>query len=112
MGSIEEITDEVWNNVLSVNVKSYALMAKHVAPIMKQQQRSCSIINIASISGMVAHPNWVPYSTTKAAVIQMSKNLALDLGPYNIRVLSVSPGPIGMYNSVQNTIISDFHITS
>ena len=71
-------------------------MAKHIVPIMKRQQESSSIINIASIAGMIARPQSVPYSTTKAAIIQMSKNLAVDLGPYNIRVISVSPGPIGI----------------
>lgn len=70
-------------------------MAKHIVPIMKQQQRSCSIINLASGSGMIAIQRSVPYSATKAAIIQMSKNLALDLGAYNIRVNSISPGPIG-----------------
>ena len=71
-------------------------MAKHIVPIMKQQQKSCCIINLASGAGMIATQNSVPYSTTKAANIQMTKNLAFDLGPYKIRVVSISPGPIGM----------------
>lgn len=99
MGGVEDITDEVWNNVLAINIKGYALMAKHIVPIMKQQQETCSIINLASGSGMIAIPNSIPYSATKAAIIQMSKNLALDLGAYNIRVVSISPGPIGMKKS-------------
>ncbi|CAF1149822.1 unnamed protein product, partial [Didymodactylos carnosus] len=94
MGTVEDITDEVWNSVLAINVKGYALMAKHIVPIMKCQQETCSIINLASGSGMIAIQKSVPYSATKAAIIQMTKNLALDLGTHNIRVISISPGPI------------------
>ncbi len=75
-------------------------MAKLIVPIMKQQQETCTIINFASASGMIAIPKSVPYPTTKAAIIQMSKNMSLDLGTYNIRVISISPGPIGMSNFV------------
>ncbi|CAF4353658.1 unnamed protein product, partial [Rotaria sp. Silwood2] len=115
MGTVEDITDEVWEKVLAINIKGmkqysfsflsfslllslkgYALMAKHIVPIMKQQQESSAIINLASGSGMIAIPKSVPYPATKAAIIQMTKSLALDLGAHNIRVISVSPGPIGM----------------
>ena len=77
-----------------MNVRGYALMAKHVVPYMKQQ-RSGSIVQFASISAMIAQPGFVPYSTSKGAVLQMTRNLALDLGPYNIRCNSVAPGCIG-----------------
>ena len=75
-------------------------MAKHIVPIMKRQEDTCSIINVASVSGMIARQKSVPYSATKAAIIQMTKNLALDLGAHNIRVISISPGPIGMTSFV------------
>lgn len=59
-----------------------------------KQQNSGSIINIASAAGVVAHSNFLPYSTSKGAIIQMTRNLALDLGSFNIRVNSISPGAI------------------
>ena len=91
--SIESASAEVWSNTLNVNVRGYALMAKAVVPFLKKQ-RSGSIIQMASISSWIAQPNFVPYSTTKAAVLQMTRNLALDLGPFNIRCNAICPGPI------------------
>jgi len=96
LGLIEDVSADDWSNVFNVNVRGYALMAKHIVPLLKQQ-RSGSIIQFGSISGSIAQPAFVPYNTTKAAVIQMTRNLALDLGPYNIRCNSVSPGCIGMF---------------
>ena len=77
--------------MLNVNVRGYALMAKAVVPLLKKQ-RSGSIIQMASISSWVAQPDFVPYSTTKGAVLQMTRNLALDLGPFNIRCNAICPG--------------------
>lgn len=59
-----------------------------------KNQNSGSIINISSVGGVVAHSNFLPYSTSKGAIIQMTRNLALDLGSFNIRVNSISPGAI------------------
>jgi NAD(P)-dependent dehydrogenase (short-subunit alcohol dehydrogenase family) len=68
-------------------------MAKYVAPILKKQKNG-SIINIASTHGLIALPNSIIYASTKSAIIQMTRNLALDLGSFNIRVNSISPGRI------------------
>jgi NAD(P)-dependent dehydrogenase (short-subunit alcohol dehydrogenase family) len=95
LGLIENVSVDDWTRILDINVRGYALTAKHVAPLLKQQ-RSGSIIQFASISGFIAQPSCVPYGTTKGAIIQMTRNLALDLGPYNIRCNSISPGYIGM----------------
>jgi NAD(P)-dependent dehydrogenase (short-subunit alcohol dehydrogenase family) len=76
-----------------VNVRGYALMAKAVVPLMKKQ-RSGSIIQMASMGSWIAKPEFVPYSTSKGAVLQMTRNLALDLGPFNIRCNAICPGTI------------------
>ena len=68
-------------------------MAKAVVPFMKKQ-RSGSIIQTSSMSGFIAQPEFVPYSTTKGAILQMTRNLSLDLGPFNIRCNAICPGPI------------------
>jgi NAD(P)-dependent dehydrogenase (short-subunit alcohol dehydrogenase family) len=68
-------------------------MAKYIAPIMKKQN-SGSIINMASVVGSVAISNTVIYSSTKSAIIQLTRELALGLGSFNIRVNSISPGRI------------------
>ncbi len=96
-GLIEDVSAEAWNQVLNVNVRGYALMVKHVVPFLKQQ-RSGSIIQFSSVCGFIAQPAYVPYNTTKGAIIQMTRNLTLDLGPYNIRCNTVSPGCIGKFD--------------
>ncbi|CAF0869037.1 unnamed protein product [Didymodactylos carnosus] len=93
VGIIENVSDSDWDTVYKINIKGIALMIKEVVPIMKKQ-RSGSIINISSAAGIVAIPAFLPYATTKGALIQMSRNLALDLGQYNIRVNSISPGAV------------------
>lgn len=90
---MENVSAEAWTNILNVNVRGYALMAKAVVPLMKKQ-RSGSIIQMASISSWIGQPEFVPYSTTKGAVLQMTRNLALDLGPFNIRCNAICPGAI------------------
>lgn len=68
-------------------------MAKAVVPFMKKQ-RSGSIIQIGSINSLIGQPEFVPYSTTKGAAVQMTRNLALDLGSFNIRCNTICPGAI------------------
>ena len=55
-------------------------------------QGSGAIVNVASINGLVAMPNWMTYNATKAAVVEMSKSMAMDLAGYHIRVNCVCPG--------------------
>jgi NAD(P)-dependent dehydrogenase (short-subunit alcohol dehydrogenase family) len=93
LGYIEDVSADDWSHILNVNVRGYALMVKHIAPILKKQNNG-SILNISSAAGLVAHSNFLPYSTSKGAINQMTRNLALDLGSFNIRVNSISPGAI------------------
>jgi gluconate 5-dehydrogenase len=93
VGNVEEVSAEDWTRIFDVNVRGYALMAKHIGPIMKKQKYG-SIVNIASTLGLLAIPDAAPYSATKGAILQLTRNLALDLGSFNIRVNSVSPGSI------------------
>ena len=74
-------------------MRGYALMVKHIAPVLKKQRHG-SIVNISSCASIVAHSTFLPYSTSKGAINQLTRNLALDLGLYNIRVNSISPGAI------------------
>ncbi|CAF3876092.1 unnamed protein product [Adineta steineri] len=92
-GEIENISSDAWKRNFDVNVHGFALLVKYIVPIMKKQ-RSGSIIQFGSISGVIAQPTFLPYGAGKAAVIQMTRSLALELGPYNIRCNSVSPGLI------------------
>jgi 3alpha(or 20beta)-hydroxysteroid dehydrogenase len=93
LGNVEEVAAEEWTRVFDINVRGYALMVKHIAPILKKQNGG-SVVNMASVSGLTASPNWVPYSARKGAILQLTRNLALDLGSFNIRVNSVSPSGV------------------
>jgi len=92
---------EAWNKAFSINVTGYAIVSKHVAHYMKQVKKG-SIVNLGSMSSFIAQKDLVPYSTTKAAVVGMSKNYAFELAPYNIRVNCVCPGPTWTDGSVRH----------
>ncbi len=85
-----EVTD--WQKVLGVNVIGTALVSKYAIPHMKA--RGGSIVNIASMSGIIAQPDFATYNASKGAVLTMTKCMALDLAPYKIRVNSICPGCI------------------
>ncbi|HEY6803178.1 MAG TPA: SDR family oxidoreductase [Pyrinomonadaceae bacterium] len=86
-----EVSD--WQRVLSVNIMGTALMSKFAAEHMKQTGGG-AIVNLGSISSFVAQPHFVTYSATKAAILQMTRNMAMDLAPFDIRVNCVCPGTI------------------
>jgi NAD(P)-dependent dehydrogenase (short-subunit alcohol dehydrogenase family) len=88
---VEEATREDWEKVLSVNVIGTSLCSKYAAAAMRGRGGG-SIVNIASINGLIAMPNWMTYNGSKAAVIEMSKSMAMDLAPFDIRVNCVCPG--------------------
>jgi NAD(P)-dependent dehydrogenase (short-subunit alcohol dehydrogenase family) len=82
-----------WRRSLDVNVIGTALVTRGAAPVIAASGGG-AIVNLASISSFVAQPNFVTYSATKAAILQMTRNLALDLAPLGIRVNCVCPGTI------------------
>ena len=92
-GRIEETSPEDWARVLGVNVLGYAHTVRAVLPHMRAAGGG-AIVNVASISGFIAQPGFVPYNTSKGAVMQLTRCLAMDLAPDRIRVNAVCPGPI------------------
>ncbi len=87
-----EASVEEWQRSLGVNVVGTALVTKYAVEHLKKQ--GGAIVNLGSISSFLAQPNFFAYSATKAAVLQMTRNMALDLGPQRIRVNCVCPGTI------------------
>jgi NAD(P)-dependent dehydrogenase (short-subunit alcohol dehydrogenase family) len=81
-----------WRRSFDVNVLGLVLVTKAVVEHMRGQ--GGAIVNLGSISSFVAQPNIFVYSSTKAAILQITRNMALDLAPHNIRVNCVCPGPI------------------
>ncbi len=92
-GEVQDVTDADWQRVFGVNVIGQAYCVKHVLPVMKEAGGG-AIVNIASVSGYIAQPAFIPYNASKGAVMQLTRCLALDLAPYNIRVNCVCPGSV------------------
>ena len=88
-----EVTDEDWQKIINANLYSAFCVTQEVAPNMIRHQQG-SIINISSIWGMVGSSCETLYSITKAGIDAMTKSLAKELGPSNIRVNSIAPGII------------------
>lgn len=86
-------TDEDWNRVINNNLYSAFVMSQEVIPNMIHN-KSGSIINISSVNGMVGSSLEVIYSVSKAGMDGLTKALAKELGPSNIRVNSIAPGSI------------------
>ena len=88
-----DATVEEWRRTLDVNVMGPSLVAKHVVPAIRKAGGG-TIVNLGSISSFIAQPNFVTYNTTKAAIIGMTRCMAMDLAPDNIRVNAVCPGVV------------------
>lgn len=93
-GTVDATTGADWDRVLGVNVKGTAFACKHALPPMRKAGPGGSIVNISSISAFCAQESFVPYSTTKGAILQMTRNLAVDMAKEGIRCNAVCPGPI------------------
>ena len=95
---VENLTEEEWDRVMDVNLKSVFLCSKHVIPAMKRQRRGC-IINISSVAGIMGGGtrggSGPHYAVAKAGIINLTKALARQLGPHNIRANCIAPGSIG-----------------
>ncbi len=92
-GEVQDVTDADWQRILGINVIGAAYCVKHVIPHMKAAGGG-SIVNIASVSSFIAQPAFVPYNTSKGALIQLTRCMAMDLAPHTIRVNAVSTGAV------------------
>jgi NAD(P)-dependent dehydrogenase (short-subunit alcohol dehydrogenase family) len=91
--TIEEHALDTWAETFRVNVNGTMLCSKLALPQMKRQ-KSGAIVNIGSISGLVPYAGGGAYAASKAAIIMLTKVLALEAGPYGVRVNCICPGSI------------------
>ena len=89
----DQITWDEFERTIDINLGGHFLLCKYVLPFMKAQ-RSGVIVNMGSVSGHVGQTDHVMYGATKGAIIAMTRALAWELAPYNIRVNSISPGSV------------------
>src|SRR5512146_456392 len=87
-----DATIEDWQRSVGVNIIGTAMVTKYAVEHLKKQ--GGAVVNLSSMSAFVAQPNFTAYSSTKGAIAQMTRNMALDLAPFKVRVNSICPGPI------------------
>lgn len=92
-GSIETASEEDWLTIINTDLFGYLNTTKFALPYLKKSN-SGAIVNICSIKSFIAESNFLPYSTIKGAILQLTRNLAVEFGNYNIRVNAISPGTI------------------
>jgi len=97
-----DITEESWRRVLSVDLDAYFMLANRAAQAMKDTGGG-SILFTSSISSLGHGRGWTSYAVAKAALISLSKAIAVECAPYNIRANCVSPGPGDTQQSVDIT---------
>jgi NAD(P)-dependent dehydrogenase (short-subunit alcohol dehydrogenase family) len=90
---IDDIDYADWRECLEVCLDSHFLCARRAAPVMKAQ-KSGVIINLSSTAGLYGFGNRTPYAASKWAVIGLTKSLAIELGPHNVRCNAICPGAV------------------
>ncbi|HZZ77481.1 MAG TPA: SDR family oxidoreductase [Gemmataceae bacterium] len=89
--NFEAVTEQVWDDIFSVNVRGAFQCIRAAAPLLKE--RNGSVGNVTSVAGLQGHGSSIPYAASKAALNAMTKSLARALAP-EVRVNAVAPGPI------------------
>ena len=90
---VEQVAVEEWRQVMAVCIDSQFYCARQVVPLFKRQRRG-AIVNLVSAAGILGFPNRAPYVAAKWAVTGLTKTLAMELGPHNIRVNGIVPGNV------------------
>ena len=104
--NIEETSEEVWDAIINVNLKSYFLMSKYIIPYMRKNGQG-SIVNIASVQGLQSQKLVPPYAASKGAVLSLTRQMSLDYIKENIRINAICPGTINtpmVTNSISGNI--------
>lgn len=90
---VEDVTNDEWRHCMAVCIDAQFFCARRVAPLFKSQG-SGVIINLVSGAGILGFPNRSPYAAAKWASVGLTKTLAMELGPHNVRVNGVVPGNV------------------
>lgn len=104
--AIDQVSEEEWDWIMNTNVKSMFLFSKYVLPQMKEQGYG-RIINLSSIFGVWGGANSAVYSTSKHAILGLTKSIAAEWGPYGITCNAISPGYVKTEMGIQEEQVTD-----
>jgi len=93
-GNVEDTPEDEFKRIMDVNVYGMFLVTKYIIPLMKKGKKGGSIINVASSIGLMGMANRLAYTTSKGAVVNFTRSMAMDYVDYNIRVNAIAPGGI------------------
>ena len=102
--TVTETTEEEWDLIMNVNLKSAFLCSKYAIPMMLEKKKGC-VINVASVQSFISQKNVAPYTTSKTALLGLTRSIAVDYAP-NIRSVAVCPGTVDtpmLRNSIQES---------
>ena len=102
--TVTQTSEEEWDLVMDTNIKSAFLCSKYAIPMMKKNKKGC-IINVASVQSFISQKNVAPYTTSKTAMLGLTRSIAVDYSP-QIRSVAVCPGSIDtpmLKNAIQES---------
>jgi NAD(P)-dependent dehydrogenase (short-subunit alcohol dehydrogenase family) len=102
--AIDSVTDETWDRVVEVNLTSVMGLTREIVPQMKSR-RWGRVVHISSVLGQTSKEKRNAYSATKSALMGLARASALDLGPFNVTVNCIAPGPF--LTDMPMSILSD-----
>jgi glucose 1-dehydrogenase len=103
-----DMTEQVWDRVLDVNLKSIYLCTQAVARYWRQAGRGGKVVNIGSVHGTRSWGGLAAYAAAKTGMISLTRTMALELAPYNINVNLVSPGAIAVGGNLELASDAEF----
>ena len=109
MASVVETPEKDWDTILAINLKGVAMGCKHAIPIMEEQGGG-AIVNNASINALVGLPGADAYTAAKGGIVSLTRVLAVDWGPKNIRINCLCPG--GVETPMIAPVLSDEQVLS
>ena len=104
--SIDEVTEEFWNERMNINLRHYFFTVQSVKKAMIENKGG-SIINIGSVSWMIGQGGMAAYTAAKSGVVGLTRSFARDLGEFNIRVNSVVPGWVMTERQIEKWLTSE-----
>ncbi|MEE2996126.1 MAG: SDR family oxidoreductase [Pseudomonadota bacterium] len=89
---LEDLEQDDWHRIIGIDLSSVYYMCKAFLPMLRKASGGSSIVNVASTFGIIGHPEMPVYCAAKGGVLSLTRQLAVDYGPENIRVNGVCPG--------------------